>query len=286
MMQCIFLMCLMTVIWALYGYSLVFGGDQSDVDRKLQLRAHARSQCGVDDSGTASEHGAAYDALADDAHGLSGHVLHHYPALICGAFAERMKFSTMVVFMVLWGTFVYCPLAHWLWGSGGVLGLTGDPSKSLMGGAIDFAGGTVVHISSGVSALICALMLGKRLGYGKEEMRPHNMTYTAIGAAMLWVGWFGFNAGSALSGGGLATLRLCRHASCRGLGRNHLGGLGMVLARQTERAGRLFGACCRTGHDHSGGRFRHTGIRPADRRDRSRGLLYDLHRSEGLLRLR
>ena len=90
-------------------------------------------------------------------------------------------------------------------GHGGVLKLTGDPNQSLLGGAIDFAGGTVVHISSGVSALVCALMLGKRLGYGKEEMRPHNLTYTAIGAAMLWVGWFGFNAGQRLSAGGLAT---------------------------------------------------------------------------------
>ena len=127
------------------------------------------------------------------------------PTLICGAFAERMKFSTMVVFMVAWGTLIYCPLAHWLWGDGGLLNLTGDPNQSLLGGAIDFAGGTVVHISSGVSALVCALMLGKRLGYGKEEMRPHNLTYMAIGAAMLWVGWFGFNAGSALSAGSLAT---------------------------------------------------------------------------------
>jgi Amt family ammonium transporter len=127
------------------------------------------------------------------------------PTLICGAFAERMKFSTMVAFMVLWGTFIYCPLAHWLWGDGGLLKFTGDPNQSLLGGAIDFAGGTVVHASSGVSALICALMLGKRLGYGKEEMRPHNLTYMAIGAAMLWVGWFGFNAGSALSAGSLAT---------------------------------------------------------------------------------
>jgi Amt family ammonium transporter len=127
------------------------------------------------------------------------------PALICGAFAERMKFSAMVALMVIWSTVVYCPLAHWIWGNGGALNLTGDPARSWMGGAIDFAGGTVVHISSGVSALVCALMLGKRLGFGKEEMRPHNMTYTAIGAAMLWVGWFGFNAGSALGGGSLAT---------------------------------------------------------------------------------
>ena len=127
------------------------------------------------------------------------------PALICGAFAERMKFSTMVVFMILWGTLIYCPLAHWVWG-GGILSYGSKHAKGIFGGgALDFAGGTVVHISSGVSALICALLLGKRLGYGKTAMPPHNLTYTAIGAAMLWVGWFGFNAGSAGSAGALAS---------------------------------------------------------------------------------
>jgi Amt family ammonium transporter len=122
------------------------------------------------------------------------------PALICGAFAERMKFSTMVVFSILWGTLIYCPLCHWVWG-GGFLAVRADAdmSKSLMGGAMDFAGGAVVHISSGVSALICALVMGKRLGFGTEPMPPHNLTYTCLGAAMLWVGWFGFNAGSELA---------------------------------------------------------------------------------------
>lgn len=122
------------------------------------------------------------------------------PALICGAFAERMKFSTMVVFMILWGTLVYCPLCHWVW-DGGILGFvaTGDDGAGIAGGALDFAGGTVVHISSGISALIVALLIGKRLGYGRDPMPPHNLTYTAMGAAMLWVGWFGFNAGSELA---------------------------------------------------------------------------------------
>jgi Amt family ammonium transporter len=106
-----------------------------------------------------------------------------------------MKFSTMVVFTVLWGTLVYCPLAHWVW-DGGILAFGSDHSKSFGGGALDFAGGTVVHISSGVSALVCALLIGKRVGFGSQPMPPHNLTYTALGAAMLWVGWFGFNAGS------------------------------------------------------------------------------------------
>lgn len=115
------------------------------------------------------------------------------PALICGAFAERMKFSAMVAFTALWGLLIYCPLAHWVWGPNPLFG-GGSPLQSL-----DFAGGLVVHASSGISALVCAIFLGKRLGYGKEPIVPHNMTYAAVGAALLWFGWFGFNAGSELA---------------------------------------------------------------------------------------
>jgi Amt family ammonium transporter len=118
------------------------------------------------------------------------------PALITGAFAERMKFSAFLVFTLLWTTCIYDPLAHWVWGTGGWL-------HNL--GALDFAGGTVVHISSGISALAAALLIGKRRGFGSEPMPPHNLPLTVTGAAMLWVGWFGFNAGSALTSGALAT---------------------------------------------------------------------------------
>jgi len=118
------------------------------------------------------------------------------PALITGAFAERMKFSSFLVFTLLWATFIYDPLAHWVWAVGGWL-------RNL--GALDFAGGTVVHISSGVSALACAIVLKQRLGYGKENMAPHNLPMTVLGASLLWFGWFGFNAGSAVAAGGLAT---------------------------------------------------------------------------------
>jgi Amt family ammonium transporter len=128
------------------------------------------------------------------------------PALICGAFAERMKFSAMVVFMILWATLVYLPLAHWVWG-GGILAY--GSKHGILGGALDFAGGTVVHISSGVSALVCALLIGKRIGFRSQPMPPHNLTYTAIGATMLWVGWFGFNAGSALAANGVAASAFC-----------------------------------------------------------------------------
>jgi Amt family ammonium transporter len=118
------------------------------------------------------------------------------PALITGAFAERAKFSTFLVFMILWTTIVYDPLAHWVWGVKGWM-------REM--GALDFAGGTVVHISSGASALVAAIMFGRRIGYGQEAMPPHNLPYSVIGAGLLWVGWFGFNAGSALAADGLAT---------------------------------------------------------------------------------
>ncbi len=123
------------------------------------------------------------------------------PALICGAFAERMKFSAMLLFMALWSLLVYAPMAHMVWGKGGLL-------NASLGGrfpTLDFAGGTVVHITSGVSALVCALFLGRRVGFPKEAMPPHSVVLSFIGACLLWVGWFGFNAGSALSAGSLAT---------------------------------------------------------------------------------
>src|SRR5947208_9412904 len=122
-------------------------------------------------------------------------------ALISGAFAERIKFSAMLLFMCLWVTIVYSPMAHMVWGKGGLL-------NAYLGGkfpCFDFAGGTVVHITSGVSALVCALYLGKRVGHPGEGMKPHSLVLSFIGASLLWVGWFGFNAGSALAASGLAT---------------------------------------------------------------------------------
>jgi Amt family ammonium transporter len=120
------------------------------------------------------------------------------PALIVGAFADRMKFSALVLFMILWLLLVYAPIAHWVWG-GGFLGGAG---------VLDFAGGTVVHINAGIAGLVCALFLGKRYGYGSENMAPHNLVYSVTGAALLWVGWFGFNAGSAVAAGGRAGMAM------------------------------------------------------------------------------
>lgn len=193
-MQCIFLMGIMTVLWGLVGYSLAFGGDNpyfGNLDHALLNGVNMAS-------GEAPMSGSIPTLTFMVFQGMFFIIT---PALICGAFAERMKFSTMVVFSMVWGLVVYCPLCHWVWG-GGILAFGED--HAIAGGALDFAGGTVVHISSGVSALVCALLIGRRLGFGTEDMRPHNLTYTALGAGMLWVGWFGFNAGSELASDGLA----------------------------------------------------------------------------------
>lgn len=192
MMQCVFLMGLMSVIWALWGYSLAFGDSVGGIIGNGKYLFMQNVLPTLEGKEVVFPH-------HDDGHTIPGMLFMVFqgmffiitPALICGAFAERMKFSTMCVFMILWGTFIYCPLAHWVWGGGWFAKL--DPAP------LDFAGGLVVHISSGVSALVCALLIGKRLGYGQEPMPPHNLTYTCIGAALLWVGWFGFNAGSQLA---------------------------------------------------------------------------------------
>lgn len=185
--QCVFLMGIMSVVWALWGYSLAFGGSNPYFGSLEHLLLQGVIPH-VDSSGqvVVPGNGTIPDALFMMFQGMFFIIT---PALICGAFAERMKFSTMCVFMILWGTLVYCPVAHWVWDSDGWL---------FQMDALDFAGGTVVHILSGVSALVCALVIGKRLGFGQEPMPPHNLTYTTIGAALLWIGWFGFNGGSAL----------------------------------------------------------------------------------------
>jgi len=193
MMQSFAMMALVTVLWAIIGYSLCFGSGNSFMGGVEHAFLH-----GV---------GAAPDA--DYAATIPQQTFMIYqlmfaiitPALICGAFAERMKFSAMLLFMVLWSLVVYAPMAHMVWGKGGLL-------NASLGGrfpTLDFAGGTVVHITSGVSALICALFLGRRVGFPKEPMPPHSVVLSFIGACLLWVGWFGFNAGSALSSGSLAT---------------------------------------------------------------------------------
>ncbi|WP_447971878.1 ammonium transporter [Nitrospira sp. M1] len=185
MMHSFIAVCLVSVVWVLWGYSFAFAPDVGGVIGNFQWVA-------LDGVGTAPLEGSTIPHLAFMVFQLmfAGITV----ALISGAIAERMKFSAFVVFSVLWVTFIYAPLAHWVWGGGWLAGF----------GELDFAGGTVVHISSGVAALACALVLGKRHGYGSENMAPHNLPLTVVGASLLWVGWFGFNAGSALAADGLA----------------------------------------------------------------------------------
>lgn len=193
MMQSFAMMGIVTVVWAFFGYSLCFGSGTSFIGglQHVFLR------------GVGAAPDPAYAATIPQATFMIYQLMFAIitPALISGAFAERMRFSAMALFMLLWSIFVYSPMAHMVWGKGGLL------NASLGGGipTLDFAGGTVVHVTSGVSALVCALYLGKRLGYPKEPMPPHSVVLSFIGACLLWVGWFGFNAGSALAAGTLAT---------------------------------------------------------------------------------
>jgi Amt family ammonium transporter len=193
MVQSFAMMAVITILWALVSYSLAFGSGGSFIGgfHHLFLR------------GVGAQPDADYAATIP----LQTFMVYQLmfaiitPALITGAFAERMKFSAMLAFMVLWSLIVYSPMAHMVWGKGGLL-------NAALGGrfpCLDFAGGTVVHVTSGVSALVCALYLGKRVGYPKEAMTPHSVVLSFLGACLLWVGWFGFNAGSALAAGSLAT---------------------------------------------------------------------------------
>ncbi len=193
MMHSFALMGVVTVIWAVVGYSLAFGGNSSFIgDFRFAFLNHVGSAPNADYAPTIPQQTFMIYQL------MFAIIT---PALISGAFAERIKFSAMLLFTTLWSLFVYFPMAHMVWGKGGFL-------NAALGGTVpcfDFAGGTVVHITSGVSALVCALYLGKRIGYPHESMKPHNLTMSVIGACLLWVGWFGFNAGSALAASGLAT---------------------------------------------------------------------------------
>jgi Amt family ammonium transporter len=189
LMQSFIIIGLISVQWVLWGYTLAFGPDWHGIIGRLDW-------LGL--NGVGLEPNAAYAPTIPHQAFMVFQAMFAIitPALITGAFAERMKFGTFLVFILAWATLVYDPIAHWVWGDGGWL-------KNL--GALDFAGGTVVHISSGVAALAAALVFGRRLGYGREPMEPHNIPFVLLGAGLLWFGWFGFNAGSAVAAGGLAT---------------------------------------------------------------------------------
>jgi Amt family ammonium transporter len=187
-MQSFIILGIITVEWVLWGYSMSFGPDNAGIIGGLDW--FGLKGVGMSPS---PDYGSSIPHLAFMIFQCMFAII--TPALITGAFAERLKFTAFLLFILLWGTFVYNPLAHWVWGVGGWMGKMG---------ALDFAGGTVVHISSGVSALAAALVVGKRLGYGSTAYIPHNVPMTVTGAALLWFGWFGFNAGSALACNGLA----------------------------------------------------------------------------------
>jgi ammonium transporter, Amt family len=193
MMQSFVMMGIISILWALYGYSTAFH------EGKFWGGFDWMFLNGVGQDPDPYGYAGTIPHLAFMAFQMMFAII--TPALFTGAIAERVKFSGLVVFTILWSTFMYNPLAHWVWGKGGMLRFGDDGA---IFGALDFAGGTVVHISSGVSALVLALMLGKRLGFGKEALIPHNLTMTITGAGLLWFGWFGFNGGSAVASNGLA----------------------------------------------------------------------------------
>jgi Amt family ammonium transporter len=188
LMQCLIVLCLISVQWVVFGYSLSFGPDVKGLIGDLSWRGL---------SGVGMEPNPDYAATIPHQVFMIFQMMFAVitPALILGAFAERMKFSAFIAFILLWATLVYDPVAHWVWGVGGFLRTMG---------ALDFAGGTVVHVNAGVAALVCALVLGKRLGLKDTMSPPHNLPFAVLGAALLWFGWFGFNAGSALAANGLA----------------------------------------------------------------------------------
>ena len=210
LMQSFAICCLITIVWMVAGYSLAFTNGTGatapfigDLSRVFLNGIGAHISKGVDvpfTLGAGTDNSTAYTIPE------SVYMMYQMtfaiitPALIAGAFADRMKFSAMCVFMVLWSLVVYCPIAHAVWSATGYVGTTI--------GAIDFAGGTVVHINAGVAGLVCAIVLGKRVGYGHDNMAPYNLTYAVIGASLLWVGWFGFNAGSAVGAGGRAGMAM------------------------------------------------------------------------------
>ena len=205
LMQSFAICCLMTIVWMIAGYSLAFTNGNAyigDLSRFLLNGIGAGITKGTD---VAFVLGAGTDGALPQTVPETVFMMFQMtfaiitPALICGAFADRMKFSAMCVFMVLWSLLVYAPVAHWVWAPTGW-------AFSL--GVLDFAGGTVVHINAGIAGLVCALVLGKRLGYGNDNMAPYNLGYAVIGASLLWVGWFGFNAGSAVGANGRAGMAM------------------------------------------------------------------------------
>lgn len=188
LMQCFAITCLATLLWVMWGYSIAFGGEGAfwgGMDKAFLAGVGVDSVSGTIPESVFITFQMTFAIIT--------------PALMVGAFADRMKFSGLLVFVAIWSTIIYAPICHWVWGDGGWLGALG---------ILDFAGGTVVHINAGIAGLVAAIYLGKRRGFPETAMRPHNLTLSVIGAAMLWVGWFGFNAGSELAADGVAGMAM------------------------------------------------------------------------------
>jgi Amt family ammonium transporter len=205
LMQSFTITCLVTVMWMLIGYSLAFTNGNPYVGDLSRIFLNGIADHIVKGADQAFVLGAGTDAASPQTVPETVYMMFQMtfaiitPALIAGAFADRMKFSAMCIFMVLWSVIVYAPVAHWVWAPTGWLSQLG---------VLDFAGGTVVHIDAGIAGLMCALVLGKRLGYGHDNMAPYNLVYAVVGASLLWVGWFGFNAGSAVGANGRAGMAM------------------------------------------------------------------------------
>ena len=208
LMQCFVITCIVTVVWTVAGYSLAFTPGNTYVGDLSRFMLH-----GIADHISKGNDTQAFvlasgiKDVADMSTTIPETVYMMFqmtfaiitPALIVGAFADRMKFSALCIFMTLWSLLIYSPIAHWVWAPSG---------WAAQNGQLDFAGGTVVHINAGIAGLMCALVLGKRVGYGSENMAPYNLAYSVIGASLLWVGWFGFNAGSAVAANGRAGMAM------------------------------------------------------------------------------
>jgi ammonium transporter, Amt family len=205
MMQSFAITCLVTLVWAIAGYSLAFTGGNPYVGDLSRFLLHGIADNIAKGTDSAFVLAAGSDVAVTQTIPETVFMMFQMtfaiitPALIAGAFADRMKFSAMCVFMVLWSLVVYSPIAHWVWAPTGWIAALG---------VLDFAGGTVVHINAGIAGLMCALVLGKRVGYGHDNMAPYNLSYAVIGASLLWVGWFGFNAGSAVGANGRAGMAM------------------------------------------------------------------------------
>ena len=270
LMQSFAITCIVTIVWTVAGYSLAFTNGNAYVGDLSRFMLHGIEEHISKGADTGFILGAGTDGAAPQTIPETVYMMFQMtfaiitPALICGAFADRMKFSALCIFMTLWSLLIYSPIAHWVWAPTGWAGLNGQ---------LDFAGGTVVHINAGIAGLVTALVLGKRVGLGQDNMAPYNVGYAVIGASLLWVGWFGFNAGSAVGSNGragmaMAVTQIATAAAALGWMFAEWIDQGEALgARHRLRRGR------RAGGDHPGLRLRAARCVDHHRRGGRRGLL-------------